>query len=297
MNIIIGNCAGTFSAVLNYLSWLCVEETPGNNISAKLHWTNKTDFYGNTFYNHGRAKKYQVYEPLIQRENLIDKLFNFRENYFPEDYEEYVESHPSLTLDLFSHCPEFILKYGGGWNINLYNDNQFLPIIRREYNKQWNKLKLSEQVQIELQKEEEKIKGKKVLAIMIRCSKHYFATELFLDNLIKEVETRINEYDNILVLTQVKDFFDRFVEHFGDKCIFPNRERISGDIDWKGGRGVCMSDEEYVKEVEECLIDVFLASKTSHIMSGASNMFLGALSINPEVSFDIFDSLKNYNGA
>jgi hypothetical protein len=57
-----------------------------------------------------------------------------------------------------------------------------------------------------------------------------------------------------------------------------------------------MSNEEYIKEVEECLIDVFLASKTSHILSGASNMFLGALTINPEITFDVFEFLKSNNG-
>jgi hypothetical protein len=58
-----------------------------------------------------------------------------------------------------------------------------------------------------------------------------------------------------------------------------------------------MSNEEYFQEVEECLIDVLLASQTSHVMSGASNMFLGTLVINPEITFDLFESLKQFNGA
>jgi hypothetical protein len=58
-----------------------------------------------------------------------------------------------------------------------------------------------------------------------------------------------------------------------------------------------MTDQVYEKEVEDVIIDVILASKTSHIISGPSNMFLGALSMNPDISFDLFESLSNVHGA
>jgi hypothetical protein len=141
------------------------------------------------------------------------------------------------------------------------------------------------------------IKGKKVLTVMLRCSKHYVDYQLELKNVINDLKLHMDQYDNILILTQIDDFLQMFVEIFGDYCIFPNRERHSGDVDWKGGRGIIMSNEEYLKEIEECIIDVVMASQTNHIISGASNMFLGALCINPDISFSIFDSLKGVNGA
>lgn len=292
MNIIIGNCAGTFSTILKYLAWMVIEDIPENDISLQYHWANKTDFDGNTYYKYGNSKKENVYEPFLYRPNIMSHLFDFNQKPFGENYEEYVEDYPHNSLYLIKKCPEFLIKYKGG-DINQYFDNDFLHIIRNTYNYYWKNLKLSSNLSNRLDQELKILNDRKILTVMIRCSAHYLKTQLLLNSIIEEVKNKVKDYDKILLLTQVQEVFDAFTQTFGDLCVFPERERISGDIDWKGGRGICMPDEEYVKEVEDCLIDVFLASKTSHIMSGASNMVLGALSINPEVSFNIFDSLKD----
>jgi hypothetical protein len=298
VNLIIGNCAGTFSTVLKYLSWMIIEDIPENQISLQYHWANKTDFAGNTYYNYKNSKKENVYDLFLHRPNIIEHLFDFKLESFRENYEEYVEDYPHNSLYLIQKCPEFLVRYkGGGSDILQYSDSNVLSIIRNTYNYYWRNLKLSTYLSDKLYQELDILNDKKVLTVMIRCSAHYLGSEFFLNNLIEEVKNKIEDYDKILILTQVQEVFDAFIDTFGDLCIFPERERISGNIDWKGGRGVCMSDEEYVKEVEDCLIDVFLASKTSHIMSGASNMFLGALTINPEITFNLFESLKSFNGA
>jgi hypothetical protein len=298
VNLIIGNCAGTFSTVLKYLDWMVIEDIPENNISLQYHWANKTDFDGNTYYKYRNSKKENVYEPFLHRPNIMSHLFDFRSKSFEENYVEYVEDYPHNSLYLIQKCPEFLIKYnGGGSNVKQYFDNDFLPIIRNTCNYYWKNLKLSSDLSNKLDQESKILNNERILTVMVRCSAHYLKTQFLLNSIIEEVKNKVKDYDKILLLTQVQEVFDVFTQTFGDLCIFPERERISGDIDWKGGRGVCMPDEEYVKEVEECLIDVFLASKTSHIMSGASNMFLGALTINPEITFDLFESLKMFNGA
>lgn len=298
MNLIIGNCAGTFSTVLKYLSWMVIEDIPENQLSLQYHWANKTDFDGNTYYRLYKVKREQVYDCFLERPNLINLLFDCDKIELSSDFEEYVECYPHLSLDLIKRCPEFLIKYkGGGWDVNQYSDDKTLSFIRKIYNHYWKNLKLSNYLSSKLDQESKILTGEKILTVMIRYSGHYLESDVLLNNLIEEVKSKVKDYDKILLLTQVQEVFDIFIQTFGDLCIFPERERISGDIDWKGGRGVCMSDEEYVKEVEECIIDVFLASKTSHIMSGASNMFLGALTLNPQITFDLFESLKIFNGA
>ena len=294
MNIIVGSCAGTFSTVLKYLSWMVIEDIPENDISLQYHWANKTDFNGNTYYNYGNSKKENVYDPLLHRPNIMSHLFDFDQKSFTENYEEYVEGYPFHSLYLIKKYPEFLIKYKGG-DIKQYFDNDFLLSMRNTFNYYWKNLKLSSNLSNRLEQESKILTDEKILTVMIRFSCHYPGSNVLLNSLIEEVKNKLKHYDKILLLTQVQEVFDTFTATFGDLCIFPERQRIFGNIDWKGGRGVCMPDEEYVKEVEECLIDVFLASKTSHIIAGASNMVLGALTINPEISFDIFDSLKDYS--
>ena len=64
-----------------------------------------------------------------------------------------------------------------------------------------------------------------------------------------------------------------------------------------GGRPnihITMSDDEYQREYQNVMLDVLLSSQTDLIVSASSNMFLAALCMNPEVSFDIF---LNTNGS
>jgi len=144
VNLIIGNCAGTFSTVLKYLSWMVIEDIPENQISLQYHWANKTDFAGNTYYNYKNSKKENVYDPFLHRPNIIERLFDFKLESFRENYEEYVEDYPHNSLYLIQKCPEFLVRYkGGGSDILQYSDTNVLPIIRNTYNYYWRNLKLS----------------------------------------------------------------------------------------------------------------------------------------------------------
>ncbi len=298
MNLIIGSAAGTFSTILKYLAWMSIADIPENQISLYFHWANKTDFNGNSFYEYGRVKKNQVWSDLLNRNNIINEFFNYEHDNTYLDFKEYVECYPNNCLDIIKQYPNFILKYnGGGCDISQYFDLKVLQLIRERYNFYLKKFNLSQTIKSKIEKESKILEGKKVITAMIRCSAHYPGSNILSDDILKTISKKLDYCDNILLLTQVQEIFDIFTQTFGDKCIYPDRERITGNIDWKGGRGECMSDNEYSKEVENCLIDVYMASQTSHIISGASNMFLGALCINPKISFSIFDNLKTFNGA
>ena len=134
---------------------------------------------------------------------------------------------------------------------------------------------------------------------MLRQTEHYQGYKAggreVLDKAIETVRSKIDDYDALLLTTQIQPFVDEFVKVFGDKCLYTQRERIPQDIDWKGGRytHVIMPDIEYETEYRNVMLDVILTSKTDFIIAGSSNMFLAALSMNPQVPFDIF---LNTNG-
>lgn len=302
MNLLVGNTAGAFSTILLYLKWMVVKRFTTSELDLYFYWSNKTDFPGNSLfdYNSGqyRIMNYnQIPQMYFERPNLYDKLFEKKQNE-NLNFDFYIEDHPYTMVNLIDCYPDIFWKHSGdGSSINEYFDTKSLTTIRDFYHQEWNNLGLSENLKLKIEEEAKIFEGKKVLTVMIRYSEHYF-THFNIDDLVNETKQFMKDYDNLLVLTQVQEFFDLFLKEFGDVCIFPNRRRTTGDTDWKGNDGLkIMSTEEYEKEVEECIMDVALASKTDHILSGASNMFLGALCMNPNITFSIFDSLKNANGA
>jgi hypothetical protein len=110
-----------------------------------------------------------------------------------------------------------------------------------------------------------------------------------IDLAVNQVKKLEKGFDAILILTKVGPCLERFQREFGEKLIYPNRERTEIDADWKGGdHSIQMSDIEYAKEFEEALLDVILASKSAFLIGGTSNMTLGALVFNPNLAFKSF---------
>ena len=108
--------------------------------------------------------------------------------------------------------------------------------------------------------------------------------ESFIQSVLKCVRDRINDYDSVLITTQNQPYIDAFVKEFGDACVFADRKRFEDFNDWRGvGKDAYeLTDDEYRNEVEDCLLDVILTSKSNHILGTCSNMFMGALSMNVE---------------
>ena len=87
------------------------------------------------------------------------------------------------------------------------------------------------------------------------------------------------------------------LKEFGEDCIFTDRPRFEDFDDWRGvGKDTYeLTDEKYQKEVEDCILDVILTSKSDHILGTCSNMFLGALSMNTENTCELIQ--KQFWGA
>lgn len=291
MNIISGNCAGTFSGFLAQLAWMETAEKSNGEINLHLHTRNKTEKAGNTYFDYTwRSSNENDFKKILEKNILFDffEPNEYLSKKFPEDF-TYFETYPIEIKQNLLKYPEDTLKYGGRGNLkDQYTDIESLCKTRNALNLQWNKFKFTERFN-DLVKEEEKIiEGKKVICLMLRASIHYIGATNILDSAIETVKNKIDDYDAVLLTTQVKPFLDKFVDVFGDKCIYSQRERNDSDSDWKGGKNVVMTDEDYKTEYQNAFLDVILSSKTDTLIGSSSNMFFAALCMNPKIQHNLF---------
>ena len=301
MNIVSGNMAGAFSGFLSHMAWMEIADNPDNGISVQLHARNKTQYHGNSYSNYRwfNSKDCNNFEEVIE-ENLLLKFFK-KNQYITTDLSTdciYTECYPSDIKDIIKAYPSSLKYDGRGGKKDQYTDLDNLEIVRNSFNKQWNKFEFTDDFKKIVKEEEKLIEGKKVMCLMLRTPIHYpEAKSDVLTSAIECVKKRIDDYDALLLTTQIQPFVDEFVKVFGDKCLYTKRERYNTEEDWIGGRPnihITMSDDEYQREYQNVMLDVLLSSQTDLIVSASSNMFLAALCMNPEVSFDIF---LNTNGS
>lgn len=298
MNIVAGNCAGAFSGFLAQLSWMEIASQPENQISLQLHTRNKTQYWGNSYSNYKwfNSKDCNNFNEIVE-ENLLSKFFK-NNQYITTDISTdclYTECYPIDTKNIVNMYPPSLKYEGRGGLKDQYKDYINLQIVRDNFYKQWNKFEFTDEFSKLVKEENKLIEGKKVICLMLRQSAHYIGYKIgeldILNYAIKKVKGIIDEYDAILLTTQIQPFIDEFVKVFGTKCIYTQRNRMSQDMDWKGGRSdahIIMSDEEYEEEYRNVMLDVILTSKTDLIIAGSSNMFLASLCMNPKVSYDTF---------
>ena len=319
MNIVVGNSAGVFSGLTCQLAWMLVAENPENDVNLQLHAINKTSAGGNHFLDYepcppgGRSYLHSSecdnHEEIVGS-NLLLKFFKESDLINTNILEStYLESNPiDVNKKFVKVYPDDLHRGGKGNSKEQFNNLETLKEVTVALNRQWNKLEFNDEFAKLVDQEEQLIAGKKVLSIMLRTTPHYIDpktnrpltdTNYVIDCAIESVKKRIDDYDAVLLVTQIQPFVDRFVEEFGDKCIFTDRERLATDSDWVGGRGdgnVSMTDEEYETEYRNVLLDVLLASKTKHVLGSASNMFMGTLIMNPEITFEPIDNLSDFEG-
>ena len=295
-NVIVGNSAGVFSAFLNFFSWMSIAEENGLDIS--LHVTNKTNDWNNssTTVENPYIRSSQFDKSKLENNILLDI---FESNVIKKEYPEsfiYLEHYPELFTNSLENYPQYLFKYNGKGGMSIsYQDRQHLEFIRQKFNEQWNKLSYTSRFDKLVKEEEKLVEGKKVLSIMLRTIYHYVnpstgkvasesEAESFIQSVLKCVRDRINDYDSVLITTQNQPYIDAFVKEFGDACVFADRKRFEDFNDWRGvGKDAYeLTDDEYRNEVEDCLLDVILTSKSNHILGTCSNMFMGALSMNVE---------------
>lgn len=296
MNIVVGNCAGTFSGFLSQLSWLDVADLVPE-VHVYLHTNNKTQFPGNTISQYqSLPSNHKLLGGNMLSSNLLLDLFAS----YPKSTKEYpsefiyVENYPIEFRNIIIEYPQNRLRYHGrGGDYKQYQDLEALNKTRKILNSQFKKFTLREDFSQELTEESLILGEKKTLCIMLRYSNHYNVGNSkppnVIKNAIKVIRKHIDNYDQLLIITMVQPFADQLQKYFGKSlCVMPSRNRNSGDTDWKGGDNSTPMDHiGYLEEYKKAFIDVHLASQSNFLILGSSNMSLGALVMNPELNFQL----------
>lgn len=304
MNVVAGNCAGVFSGFLLQLAWMETVEKSNREINLLLHTRNKTHYPGSSYSNYRWLESSEVnnFDEVLEKNILFDffEPNEYMSREYPEEF-TYYEAYPADIKSQLKYYPEDTLKYDGrGSKKEQYVDSENLNRTRWALNRQWNKFKFLESFNKKVKEEEKLIEGKKVMSVMLRQTGHYQGVSNAVEPAIETVKNKIDDYDSVLLTTMIQPFVDEFKKVFGDRCIVAERPRLSQDIDWKGGRNSeqggqeFMSEEEYQIEYQNAFLDVILSSKTNYIIGSSSNMFLAALSMNPNVLYDLFYFADGY---
>ena len=206
-------------------------------------------------------KTFEMNYPTIPKENLPDILQPYTN--------AFIYANPKVYFD--PNFPKIRQLYANHLSARL----QFTPFMKSFFEDELSMIQM-------LQSE-----GKKILAIMIRSTIHY-PQGCNIQSVFDEIHEIQKEYDYILPLTQVKPFYNTLLENYGRKCIYLSRNRVDHDQDWWHNT----TDEPFEDEFRMAIADVYLASQCDFIVSGASNMLLGALFFNPTVPFKIYKELE-----
>ena len=299
--VIASNCAGTFSGFLSQLSWMHHLEYE-KSLEVLLHSSNKTRYQGNSLSNYTSLKSENpLSRDEMQKPNMLMEIFSpnqYLNYHIPNDF-IYVENYPVEFSNLLTRYEiDQIPYHGRGGSTGLYADPEMILKARTKLGLQFSKFQLKPEIVKEIIDEASCLENKNTLGIMLRYSNHYIQQSRFkkvkvLKSAISAIEENIDYYDQLMVFTIVEPFLRRIVKRFGSKrVVFPNRERLKIDTDWGGSENtVEMSDSEYAVEYKNAFIDVYLASKTQKLLGGSSNMFLAALSLNPDLPFELFIKL------
>jgi hypothetical protein len=306
--MVLHNFAGAGCNLVKYLTWtLLYSKEP--SIGILFYYRNKKSIYDandnpNVFY-------IQKMEDLVEK-NIFYKFFEYPPGCSSDSFAKDAKFTLSFPSDIpidnlppcFANFPTILptqVKDGkvslsfGGYR-SFYTD-PLLPAIRQAYFEQiqtnlqfrpW----LKEEIQKELQVIQDYQKNeKRILATFVRFSSHYKGPSFEVNDIVEEIGSHLQNYDYILVTTQVNPTFKLIKERFGDKVISFDRKRLEGDIDWEKN----VSDEEFEEEVKMAIIDIYLMSQCDGILSGMSNMLLMAIFFNPTIPFTLFDTIKAEN--
>ena len=302
-NLIVTNQSGLFSTLLGFFFWIHVVENNQTDVNLRFHTKNKSGPNERKYYFGELVDSDSYPRNLLEGENVFLNIFKpnqyLNKEDCPKDF-SFTHLYPSDIEEMDDYISEPLRKYRGrGFYKNQYLEKDVLQVIRDSFNQGWNKFSLTDELSKTFA-EESKMVGENTLCVMIRTSLHYDGyghnTQRIIDSVIADVKNKLENYENVLLTTQVQPFVDEFKNVFGNRCIVPERpKRLPKDMDWIGV-SQSMSDSDYIEEIKYCLLDVLLSSQCKHIIGSSSNMFLGALSMNPNIDFSLVSDLINFDG-
>ena len=246
----------------------------------------------------------------LPNKNIFDDFFYQKFKYDQYQYENNANfQHSPLYTDQIKEAfkedigEKLFNTYDNGWFFcqgKVYDDDNFIN-IRRLYNYIYNEnLKLKSEVIPSYDI------PSKTLGINYRYIIMYFTNDgkmtpyknlMSIDQYHKEYITQIENtfekgnYEKIYIASSQRLFFEECLKKFKDKLLYIPMKRVEeNQIEFD--RGVSLR-----KEYTDVLFDTINLTKCDHLLISPSNIIFAGLYINPNISYEIFDFLKEtYTG-
>lgn len=270
-----------------------------------LDWVHNSIYQKEKVYVDWSCKKsldYNLWDIFFEQPNLdIDETGReLKLDHYRYQHRHLVYSNINSVLPMFTEEQAKLVN-----KIHLFFHPQF-DLIRSEYNKAWNLIKVKDYILESIQDYEKKITPK-TLGITVRIPLHYtfnypegpaLSTRItpkeYYDVISNEVIKVFEEggYENIFIACDIEHFIDLMISKLGDdKLVYTKYQRVKNlNGDWVEKK------LPFKDEYELILKDTLLLSKCDYIMGGSSNIFTAALYINKNSKFKIFDILNNLYG-
>lgn len=297
--LILINIAGFFSNFFKVLNW---ELLNNNNNIIVPYFISRSIKYISVDYNNYTDTT--IYE---NSENIWEKMFYPIREYNKIDLLDknniFTYTYPSNCQNMYPYPLNNIRNGYIFCEYAIYN-HPLLPQIRQLYHECYNKFKWTPYLKNHIENNIKLIPNpKKTVAVFLRCTVHYSGIKEYLKNTIDELKVIMQNYDKLFLVTMIKEVVKELTDVFGDKIILLQDKNMVETLnhDWGGvfvdNKYTPLEIDDYAKECVQCFTDVYLASTCDYILGGSSNMFLGALIINPTVKFKILDVFNNVNGS
>ena len=241
----------------------------------------------------------------VDNENIWEKMFYPIREYNNKDLLNKENKFSCYFPKGIFHYPYPLNNFKDGFICCQYSiyTHPLLPQIRLTYHECYNKFKWTPYLKNHIENNLKLIPNPtKTVAVFLRCTKHYSGIKEYLKNTIEELKVIMQNYDKLFLVTMINTVVKELTDVFGDKIIFLQDKNMVDTLnhDWTGvfvdNTFNSIEINDYTKECVQCFTDVYLASTCDYILGGSSNMFLGALIINPAVKFKILDVFNNING-
>tara|TARA_Y100000590_G_C15574686_1_gene959972 strand:+ start:140 stop:1042 length:903 start_codon:yes stop_codon:yes gene_type:complete len=299
--IILTNCCGFFSNFFKVLNWE-LENKDDKVIVPYFISRSTTLLIGAQPWNMDKTiypEKENIWELMfcpIREYNKIE--LNDNKNIFTWDYPK--------NDDWESRFPSPLNQIKWGYifcDASIYS-NPLFSEIRKVYHNCYKKFIWTSYLKEHIESNLKIISNpEKTVAVFIRSGQH-FNKYNYIEDIIEELKVVMKNYDKLFLVTTVMPFIEKITTVFGDKvCFLSDKNMTKNDNDDWGcyrtnpNSPWIMKNIDYKKECIQCFTDVYLASTCDKILGGSSNMFLGALIINPSIKFKILDVFKNINGS
>jgi len=246
----------------------------------------------------------------LPNKNIFDDFFHQKFKYDQYQYENNANfQHSPLYTDQIKEAfkedigEKLFNRYDNGWFFcqgKVYDDDNFIN-LRRLYNYVYN-----ENLKLKSELIPTSDIPPKTLGINYRYIKMYFTNDgkmtpfkqiMSLDEYNKKYLEQIEStfengnYEKIYLASSHRVFFEQCLNKFKDKVLYIPMNRLEEDL-WEAQRNVTLT-----KEYIDVLTDTLNLTKCDHLLISPSNIIFAALYINSNISYNVFNFLKEtYTG-